>query len=214
MVSDYVNAYGTWRYSLFNLPEEFVGIFGDKCYNGLTYPSKICEAGPGALEELNPQTAYAAKQLFLDKSVSSEVPVANSPDDFQDAGTTDGTYSNGLCTFGSYLNVNIEIPNATYAPRNGYYRCEMIIENQSQNPDSKIRVQNYSACDNFTVSGGILGGRSGKIEFPFYYDDSVTNCPSGGTNEGHIHFLVKLSNGTPGETAVIKSIKFYEVNPS
>jgi hypothetical protein len=215
-LNEYANAYANWRYGTFNLPEELLALIGNKCYdsNGLK-----CEAGKTEIEPKDPAETGKAKRLFKELSTSRELTHANSPDDFAKASTSPGDYyynsaeGGGVCVFdGSDNRVIIDIDPANYTPRNGYYRAEIVIENKSSNPDSIVQYQHFTGCDNYTGPELIKPGQAVLCEFPFYYDNTMT-CPGGHWLYQRIRLVIKGTGVNAGDKAIIKKIKFYEVDP-
>ncbi len=210
-LAPYEQAYATWRYMALNLPEEFMELVGSKCYNGTTYPNKICEARKSDSEPSNPSELKIAQDYFIDNSISTEVSVANSPDDFSKVTGGAGDYyynsseGGGVVVFDSAGYVNIEVPSATYTLRDGYYRFKIVLENKSENSDSYVTIQHFSGCDNFTLPIMAKPGKNYTYELPFHYNSSL-GCP-----EDNIIFKVKGNGVEVGDKVIIKEIKFYEV---
>jgi len=204
-IPKYAYTYQCYRYNYFNVTETINGIFNNKCYNGATYPNKICETIYD-IEEKNPFEAQAAWKYFIDHSVSSEVPTVNSPDDLELISTT-GDYdpATGIATMqddgnGNFF-ANIGVLAINYPLRNGYYRVEMVIEGVS----GETKVQHFSACDNYTTPQVIKPGQRVTINFPFYYD---SGAPCSG-NESR--FIFKVVNDTVNGQCKILKVKLYEV---
>ena len=204
-IPKYEYCYQTYRYHYFNIKEPTNSIFDGNCYNAGTSPDKICEAIYD-IEEKNPQELQFAWKYFLDNSISSEVPVINSPDDIEKS-SAEGDYNpaTGIATLtgsGDLQFVNVGVSAATYPLRNGYYRLKVLIEGIQ----GEVKLHHLSACDDYTTIKEVQPGRGMSVDFPFYYD-SASSCPG---NDGR--FVFQLRSDTVNAQAKIVSIKLYEVN--
>jgi hypothetical protein len=187
-------SYYAARYHAFNIPEEIAGFF-NTYFNG----EAIYDIAEG-----DPQEFRAAMKEFKDNSTSIEV--VNSTNDF---GTTTPTGSydqaTGVITFGAdeYLNIGTEFGVTPYYLVDGYYRVEIVFKNIDS--DTPVKIQHFSACDNFSIKPRASKGNSVKYEFPFFYD-STSTC-SGLTDN-----VVFSFRGDEGSQAQLVSIKVYEAN--
>ena len=211
-LEQFEESYMAWRYGTFNVKEEIIGLVGNKCYPAANGNGTICEARKSDMETLDPAETGVAKRMFKDLAISSEVSVANSPDDFSKTSTSAGDYyynsaeGGGVVVFDADGWVNIEVPTTTYTLRDGYYRAEIAIENRGA-PSSSVTIQHFSACDDFTYPTTIPTGHSELIEFPFVYDSGST-CTQ---NDEKFILKVKGYNTEAGDKAIIRSIRFFEV---
>jgi hypothetical protein len=182
------------RYHAFNIPEEIAGFF-----NTYFTGEAIYDIDPN-----DPQEFKAAMEEF--KSLSTSLEVVNSTNDFGTS-TPTGSYdaATGIITFGAdkYLNIGTDLGATPYHLVDGYYRVEIVFKNIDS--DTPIRVQHFSACDNFSIKPRASKGNSVKYEFPFYYDSTAT-CPN-------LRDSVVFSfRGDEGKQAQLVSIKVYEAN--
>ena len=219
-IDKYPFCFSTIRYHSFNLNEEFINFMVKECYwqNGFQF----CESRY-KIEEKNPFEVKAAKDYIIDNSISLEVSEANSPDDLSLVGTIgsytyDSTNKVGIASLGDdggNIRVQIAVPEATYTFRDGYYRAEMVLTNNSSNPDAYVRTQFICGCDNFTLPERVYGGKSKIIEYYFYYDSSVSTCPSAPANNNNILITIKGYDGMKeNDEIIVSTFKFYEMTPN